>query len=92
MQINRRLAKNKDIVYEVKDGNDVAFHGLVDVNTRRLHIVVPETVTRGIERAVVKLVAKAKHRDGILSEYTTHEFSEFVEEGGETLIKQAVAV
>lgn len=91
MQINRRLAKNKDIVYEVKDGDDVVFHGIVDALTRRLYVVVPEAMTRTIERAVVKLVAKAKHRDGILSDYAVHEFSEFAEEDGETLIRQNIA-
>lgn len=91
MQINRRLAKNKDIIYEVKDGDDIVFHGVVDAITRRLYIVVPDAMTRTIERVVTKLVAKAKHRDGILSEYDVHEFSEFAEEDGETLIKRNIA-
>lgn len=91
MQINRQLAKNKDIIYEVKDGEDVAFHGVVDAKTRRLYIVVPGEVTRTIERVMEKLVAKAKHRDGIVSDYSVHEHSTFAEMDGETIITKAEA-
>lgn len=88
MQINRRLAKNKDIVYEIKDGEDVAFHGVVDHLTRRLYIVIPGEKTRAIDRVITKLLAKAKHRDGILADYSLHEYSSFEEVNGETLIQR----
>ncbi|QXO09562.1 hypothetical protein pEaSNUABM11_00138 [Erwinia phage pEa_SNUABM_11] len=86
MQINRRLAKNKDIVYEITDGEDVVFHGVVDAQTRVMHVVVPGPVTRPIERVMEKLIAKAKHRDGIAKDYKVRAHCEFVEKDGETLI------
>ena len=65
MQINRRQAKGKDVVYEVSDGKDIVIRGIVDTETRVLHIVTEQTPNRQAERAIKQLVAKAKARDGI---------------------------
>ncbi|AFQ96576.1 hypothetical protein STRATTON_126 [Erwinia phage vB_EamM_Stratton] len=65
MQINRSIAKTKEVVYTVVDGNDEQFAAVIDED-HVLQVAYPgEEVTRGHQRVLDKLIAKVKGRDGV---------------------------
>ncbi|ANZ48137.1 hypothetical protein ASESINO_124 [Erwinia phage vB_EamM_Asesino] len=67
MQINRTVAKTKEVLYVVVDGTENQFDAVIDED-HVLHIAYPEKeVTRPHQRVMDKLITKAKARDGIKS-------------------------
>ncbi len=71
MQINRSVAKTKEVIYTVVDGEEKQYEAVID-ELHVLHIAYPaKEVTRPHQRVMDKLITKAKARDGIKS-HTLH--------------------
>ncbi|QVW56260.1 hypothetical protein pEaSNUABM6_00124 [Erwinia phage pEa_SNUABM_6] len=63
--INRSVARSKEVVYDVVSGDETLFRAVI-MPTNELLVVHPGTeLSKAEKSALDKLIAKAKHRDGI---------------------------
>lgn len=89
MQINRSLSRSKEVVYAIGDTTPPDFHAVIDENHSLLIVYPFDEVTRPHQRAIDKLISKAKARDGI-KDHQMFLGKVLVEEAGELLITRNV--